>query len=84
MTMSHEQAREQCERHGQGHVFDFWDRLDRHEQSALLNQIATLDFESLKRMREMLRHPEGASRDAGLIVPAPVVTFSEDDRRRYR
>ncbi|MBM4163667.1 MAG: UDPGP type 1 family protein [Lentisphaerae bacterium] len=72
--MTFEHATEVLHHHGQGHVLRFWDRLDGAAREALLAQIATLDFESIARMREMLAAGGGAGA-AGAPQPADVVTL---------
>ena len=47
-------AKTLLETHGQGHVLAFWDTLSADERTALLEQIATLDFASIERMQGML------------------------------
>lgn len=46
---------ERCEAEGQGHLFRFWDELDGAGRARLLGEVARLDFELLREMREELR-----------------------------
>lgn len=62
---------------GQGHVLEFWDRLDDGQKAALLDQVSTVEPESLARMKAMLaeRGGHGSSEDR-MINPAPVEDLS--------
>ena len=37
---------------GQGHVFNYWDELDQRQRKKLLNQVASIDFDLLKTLKE--------------------------------
>jgi len=56
--MTYDDARELLQEYGQEDVFRFWDRLDGGERSALLAQIAGIDFESVGQMRRLLEDPQ--------------------------
>lgn len=73
------QAKELLERNGQGHVLRFWDALGAEAQQALLAQVATLDFVSLKRMQGLLADTATAA-TAEEPRPATVVTLTPATR----
>jgi UDP-N-acetylglucosamine/UDP-N-acetylgalactosamine diphosphorylase len=74
--MTEKQAKEILAQHGQEHVLRFWDKLDKKEKTALLKQIAGLDFESLGRMQALLKTPPAA---VGGDMKAPhVVEWTPD------
>lgn len=78
--MTFEQAKELLERHGQGHVLKFWDRLDEGCRAQLLDQIAGLDFASIARMRTMLRDRVAAPVIAEEPQAPDVVELTEASR----
>ena len=69
--MTFEQAKDVLERHGQGHVLKFWTTLDAGGRERLLDQVSSLDFESVARMRAMLKDRRSA--EAGAEPEAPDV-----------
>lgn len=52
--MNYEQAKALLETHGQSQLLKFWETLDAAAQQRLLKQIASLDFASIERMKQML------------------------------
>ncbi len=52
--MNYENAKSILEKNGQEHLLRFWDSLDGEAQSALLEQIGTIDFREVERCRETL------------------------------
>ena len=52
--MVFDEAKEILAAHNQSHILRFWDRLDDAARAGLLNQIGTIDFASIGRMRAML------------------------------
>jgi len=76
-----------AERHGQGHIFRWWDELDETERARLLAQVAETDFPLLGRL--IAEHVVGAQRacQLGELVPAepiplPVTQEQHEARRR--
>lgn len=59
-------------RYNQAHLLRFWDELDAASRSALLVQIATLDFVSIARMQAMLKVKDGVGA-FGAPCPASVI-----------
>ena len=53
--MTFEQAKQVLEKNEQAHVARFWDKLDMAARSALLAQIADIDFDEVARMRKILK-----------------------------
>lgn len=53
--MTYEEAKELLTRHGQEQVLKFWETLSEEARDALLGQIAGIDFESLERMKVLLK-----------------------------
>ncbi len=74
MRLTLEQARQVLARNGQAHVLRFWSRLDKASRSALLQQIADVDFGDVARMQKML----AGKADAAKVTPrpAPVVKWT--------
>lgn len=64
---------------GQGHLFQFWDKLSSTEQSALLQQLGSLDIERVNRAYTKSIEAEKAatsgSNDADEISPLPADAF---------
>ncbi len=77
--MTHTEAIDLLQCHGQGHLLRFWDRLDEAARTALLVQIATLDFASIGRMLHMLKNRDAAA-PAGEPQPAEVVALEPSAR----
>jgi UDP-N-acetylglucosamine/UDP-N-acetylgalactosamine diphosphorylase len=73
MALTYDDAKRLLDRHEQGHVLRFWDRLDEAGRAALLAQIETLEFDSIARMRAMLRERHTAAAFDPAMEPAPVV-----------
>ncbi|MBR4317502.1 MAG: hypothetical protein IKT85_01995, partial [Kiritimatiellae bacterium] len=65
-------AKTLLETHGQSHVLAFWYTLSADERTALLEQIATLDFASIERMQGMLTDAGTPAASASAFEPAAV------------
>lgn len=65
-------AKTLLETQGQGHVLAFWDTLNADERTALLEQIATLDFAAIARMQGMLTDAGTPAASASAFEPAAV------------
>ncbi len=81
--MNFQEASSLLAAHGQSHVLAFWDRLDEPGRTALLNQIAALDFDAIARMQDLLKHPP-APEDPGAIHPAPVQGAASPSHRKQK
>jgi len=81
MAISYAEARALLEAHGQSQVLRFWPTLPAAQQQELLAQIASLDFESVSRMRRLLAARHDAA-GAGEIRPADVLSLSGRERDR--
>lgn len=79
--MTYEEARALLAKQNQSHLLRFWDKLDKAARTALLQQVATLDFTSIGRMQEMLR-TKASDAAAGEIRPARVVELDAASRAR--
>ncbi len=77
--MTFEQAQEALSKHGQGHVLKYWERLDEGARAQLLEQVATLDFESIGRMQALL-NTKGAAAAAAEPSAADVVELTPEAR----
>ncbi len=66
--MTHAEALRILSSVGQSHVLAFWDRLDDSSRKQLLDQIGTIDFDAVARLRDVL-----ASSLAAKAAPAPSV-----------
>lgn len=58
--MTYLEAKTILMQHDQAHVLSFWNQLDDAAQQCLLTQIESLDWNTLERMRELLKHPHDA------------------------
>lgn len=67
--MTFEQAKAMLAENGQGHVLQFWKRLDKGEKAHLLAQVAELDFASVARMRGLLKAKGAAAAHAKPQAP---------------
>jgi UDP-N-acetylglucosamine/UDP-N-acetylgalactosamine diphosphorylase len=74
--MTFEQAKTLLETHGQGHVLRFWETLTQTTQAKLLKQIASLDFASIERMKQMLTQKAATTALADPLAPE-VVEFTK-------
>ena len=80
--MTVEEAREILAKHGQSHVLAFYDKLQPHEQGALLEQIASMDFGALTQMQAKLAEGDASGEHAPVeIAPASVLELEEVQRR---
>lgn len=61
---------------GQGHLFDFWDRLDEGARHGLLKEIESLDFELLKKLHALA---SGESLAPMRYDPAEYIPLPADD-----
>lgn len=75
MAFSYDQAKALLAKHGQDHVFKFWDKLNESEKSGLLAQIESLDFPSIERMKKALANRNAAAAKASSISPPPVIAL---------
>ena len=81
--MTLEQARTLLSANQQDHVLAFWDTLDGAARAALLDQIASLDFDSIAAMRALLKGRSSAgAQDPGGMEPADVAELSAGDAVR--
>ncbi len=74
--MTYEAAMALLEAQGQGQVLAFAGRLDAAARASLLAQIASIDFEAVRRMQDTLGRPPAATGD-GAIEPAGVLERAE-------
>ena len=81
MSMTYDQAKALLERHNQGQVLRFWERLKPPAKQALLAQVAALDFASIGRMQAMLKS-RGSPMSAAEMRPARVVELDAVARAR--
>jgi UDP-N-acetylglucosamine/UDP-N-acetylgalactosamine diphosphorylase len=81
--MTYQEAKQLLEREGQGHVLGFWETLDASGQAALLKQVEGLDFDTIRKIRELLK-PGDAPKAAGTMGPAPVVSLTPGERAASR
>ena len=74
--------RERAARHGQDHIFRFWDDLSGTERASLLEQAASIDFELMERLvRDHVKAPPESP--PASLSPAPIVAApAGDDARR--
>ncbi|MFC1670984.1 UTP--glucose-1-phosphate uridylyltransferase [Spirochaetota bacterium] len=64
----------------QGHVFEYWDELDENQRKELLEQLADVDFELLK------KNYESAATEIDMdygAAPYIAIPESDDDKRKY-
>lgn len=54
MTVGYDEAVSLMSKHGQDHVFMFWDKLNGTQRSNLLSQIGSLDFAGIARIKNFL------------------------------
>ncbi len=81
--MTFEQAKQVLDNNGQMHVLRFWDALDIGERAQLLEQIAGLDFESIARMRGMLKTSAAAAAASEPTAPAVVELTADAHAAAY-
>lgn len=79
MTLDHTTAKSLLEKHGQSHVLAFWDKLDKNQRTALLAQVATLDFDAIAYMQSMLAKASEQSIHTD-IQPAKVFQLKPAER----
>ncbi len=82
--MSFEQEaglRELAEAHGQAHVFQFWDRLNREEKAALLDDLSQVDFGLMARLADTWIHNTPAQEKFSHIEPVPVIPKDSPDEK---
>ena len=66
------ELRDTAARHGQEHVFRFWDQISGAERSALLEQVASIDFDLVEKLvRDHVAAP--AESPPAALAPAPIV-----------
>jgi UDP-N-acetylglucosamine/UDP-N-acetylgalactosamine diphosphorylase len=81
MAISYNDAKTLLAKHDQSHVLNFFDKLDVNQQNDLLNQIVSLDFDSVNRMKGLLGPVK--SEPAKLsIEPAHVVKLTGGTREK--
>lgn len=72
--------KEKFDKAGQGHVFKYFDALDKARQNALLEQLESVDLDELKHLNETLVFAKNA--DAGIdfakLTPAPYIPLPAD------
>jgi len=77
--MTYQEAKRVLDQYGQGHVLNFWDRLNAAQQLSLLSQIETLDFKTIARIQALLKAGGESAALQGDIQPAPVVSLKPDE-----
>ena len=76
MDISFDEAVLVLEKHDQGHLLRFWNKLSGDEQTRLLAQISNIDFGSIARMRSVMGQDAECKLDDD-IAPADVLTIAE-------
>jgi len=79
--MTYQKAKTILEKHGQGHVLKFWDRLTTAQQAGLLGQIEALDFNAIDRITALLKAGGEAVAAHVNMIPAPVVSPKAGDAK---
>lgn len=81
--MNHEDAVRILSENNQSHILKFWDRLTEKQRTALLTQIAELDFDTIGKMRDRLTRKADADTPAQSATPmAPAhVTILDGEAR---
>jgi len=70
--MSEQELRSLAQKHGQGHIFQWWDELDKDKRARLLEQVRTVDFDLVDEFRRTIvqeRKPLGTLLPS---VPTPL------------
>ena len=67
--MTYEEAKTLLKKNGQEHVLAHWKKLSAASRKALLAQIATVDFKSVKRCREVLASGDAAAKKGKPVAP---------------
>lgn len=80
MGMSEQQIREIASRHGQGHVFQFWDELDSGARDALLQDLSQVDFPLMERLADEWIKSTPAPSAFERIDPVPVIPVVDSSR----
>jgi UDP-N-acetylglucosamine/UDP-N-acetylgalactosamine diphosphorylase len=78
--MTHAEALALLTTHGQEHVLSFWKSLSAAEQADLLAQVASLDFQAIRSMRDLLEARNTAA-PAAEPQPGTALSPSESERR---
>lgn len=79
--MTHEDAACLLSENNQSHILKFWTRLSEKQQTALLAQIAELDFDTIAKMRALLaRHADVPAQVTAPMEPA-LVTILDGEAR---
>lgn len=78
--MTHLEALDRLRQYGQDHVLRFWDRLATAERGALLAQIATIDFDLMKRLAEEWILHDPPAETFSEITPVPTIPVAEMSR----
>ena len=69
--------------HGQGHLLNFWDKLDAAGQSRLLAEITAIDFEELDGLiAELVRNESAAPPNLDHVEPVDVIRLPRTDGER--
>jgi UDP-N-acetylglucosamine pyrophosphorylase len=78
-TLHHDERRlrDEAVRHGQEHLFQFWDALDEPRRRALLSQIGEIDFAEIARLAETVRSGSPPADVERPFEPSPFVTVAE-------
>ena len=72
-----QRLRDEAARHGQSHLFRFWDMLTSARRQFLLEQIAEIDFEEIGRLAAAARERESSGDVDRPFEPAPFVALEE-------
>ncbi|MBN1557779.1 MAG: UDPGP type 1 family protein [Lentisphaerae bacterium] len=81
--MDYDEAKSLLDAQGQAHVLRFWDTLRDVQRTALLKQIAALDFASIARMRGLLEQ-RGSDAAPAEMAPDAVLEPADDARAEAR
>lgn len=73
---------EKAKHAGQGHIFRFWDELSLQRQNKLIEQIQSIDFDVLLRLkREYLDNPHNTS-FSGELEPPEIISIPATDEQK--
>lgn len=83
--MKCDEVRALARAYGQDHVFASWDKLTEGEQEKLAKQVASVDFELIKRLfDDFYRKPSQPALDPRHLEPSPVICLPKTTEEKAR
>lgn len=78
------QLRKKIQQLGQGHIFRFWDELSVNSKEKLINQIESIDFALLKKLKQMYIDNPQQKLFSGSLEPPKIIPIPKTEQQKQQ